>query len=445
MPNSPFNWASNFLGSQQRGQAGQGVIADNAGSSFVPNGWRPSFMSRGGQQQQTAQASPPQRSFAPSQSFARPITGGGVSGSMWDVQDKPWYLPNFHTLAGNPTLGTHLQMNSFRPESGKTFLGQRTIVADPMQGLAGSRGQGLAGEHIAEALARDYSNLAGAREQLRNGMGGLISDVDRTMAMNQQRLDQARADADKAMSIGQQGYDAMMQQGQKGYDAVNQATARARAGEAQARKDMQGGIDTMQKAIADRDFFNKESISSGVLGIEQSVQKAKQEIMSNPNMTDEERRVEMDNLNNRVAQQRQAFASNAEQEGANALLGARSALANMQVGVGSNLASLNASNTSALGNMGLGAAQLGSQAASAAANYLATQHSFASGLVNKSIADAMQARLAGDSLKAQFYDNMPFGLPQIADTIIAMMKAQGNGPNSRVSGGVASLIGGLYR
>jgi hypothetical protein len=89
------------------------------------------------------------------------------------------------------------------------------------------------------------------------------------------------------------------------------------------------------------------------------------------------------------------------------------------------------------------AAGMGMQAAQAGYQLMNAQSQFAASLAQSAMAQAINANLSGNTAGAQIAMQMPLGAPNIADTILAMMNAQGMGPGTETTGPFAGRLGGL--
>lgn len=165
--------------------------------------------------------------------------------------------------------------------------------------------------------------------------------------------------------------------------------------------------------------------------------------MSNPNMSEEERDIALSNLNQMVNQQASTYAGQAQRQINDSMASMRSALSGMQMNMGSTLGSLGMQGAGLNASTGMQAAGMGMQAAQAGYQLMSAQSQFAGGLAQQAMANAMDSMVRGNALGAEMAMNMPFGMPNIADTILAMMNVQGMRPGHMVSPGMSGRIGGL--
>ena len=319
---------------------------------------------------------------------------------------------------------------------------------DPMSRPSSMFGSGRAPEGgvtsadlVSEAHMRDYENLARAREEQRQTMEGYMQGLRGMDTLGAMGMGQAQLGAQQANQMGQQGLDALINQG-KDADKVHQQTrgdvARSMA---LAKGEMQKGVDTMMGAIRDHDFFRKDTVSGGVNAIQSQFQEARAAITSNMNMSPEDKEAGLRNLDNTMRQQTSMYASQADSQAADALLGAKNALSTMQLNMGSTLGGLGMQGAGLSSSAGMQAAGMNQQALQAGYQLAAAQSQYANSLIQSSIAQAMQARLQGNMAGAQLAQMRPLGAPNLVDSIIGSVLAQGMKPGDRVTGEFAGRKG----
>jgi hypothetical protein len=313
------------------------------------------------------------------------------------------------------------------------------------QMFGNQRGAGgvAAGDYLSEAFARDYANQAGARQQTAQNMRGFMEGMRGVPAMGMAGIDMAQQSGREGADIARQGMEEMMRQAKGAQGVATQTRGDVARSMGLAKGEMQKGINTMQKAIADQDFFRKDTVASGLQGVQGQFQSAKEGIMSNPNLSDEDKQVQIDNLNNTMRQQAASYASQADSQAADSLLQAKNALSSMQLSMGSTLGGLGMQGAGLSSSAGMQASGMGLQAAQAGYQLMNAQSQFAGNLANSAIAQAMKANLDGNALGAQLAMQIPMGAPNLADTILAMMNAQGMRPGTETTGPFAGRLGGL--
>jgi len=412
MANTPFNWSTAFLGQGGSRQQNPGQVQLHGGGI---GGFR-----------QTGSTVAPSQQFGQQQGQRRQQQGGGENDFMAQLRAYMGQMgqqqPQFQQ---NPAQAGQQQMSQ-------------------MFGQGGQHPGGVAaGDFLAEAFARDYANQAAARQQMGQTMGGFLEGLRGVPAMGMMGVDMARQAGQEGANIAREGMEAMMRQAQGAQGVAKQTRKDVQSATGMARGQMQKGIDTMQKAIADQDFFRKDTVASGLQGVQSQFQSAKEQIMSNPNLSDEDKQVQMDNLNNTMRQQAASYASQADSQAAESLLQAKNALSGMQLSMGSTLGGLAMQGAGLSSGAGMQAAGMGMQAAQAGYQLMNAQSQFAGSLAQSAMAQAIQANLSGNATGAQLAMQMPLGAPNLADTILAMMNAQGMRPGSATTGPFAGRLGGL--
>jgi hypothetical protein len=313
------------------------------------------------------------------------------------------------------------------------FFGQGS-----QQGIGGVR----AGDFLSEAFARDFANQDWFRNQQNNALQGFIGNLQQVPQMGMMGVDMAQRDGQQGMNLASEGLDRMMQQADGANNVARQTRNRTRSALGSARMNMQEGIDEMEGAIKQHDFFRKDTVASGISGVQAQFQQAKDQIMSNPNLSDEDKQVEIDRLNSTMRQQASSYASQADQQASESLLQARNVLAGMKMNMGSTMGGLGLQAANIDSSTGMQAAGMNLQAAQAGYQLMNAQSQFAASLTQSAMAQAMQAALSGNMAGAQL--RMQIGSPlNMADTILAMMNAQGARPGTQMTSAFGGRAGSL--
>lgn len=310
-------------------------------------------------------------------------------------------------------------------------------------GRGGNRPTGgvHSGDFVAEAHMADYENQARAREQQRQTLEGYMQNLRGVDALGQQGMQQAQMAGQQGMQIGRQGLEALINQGRDATGVYRAARGDVSKTMALAKGEMQKGVDTMQGAIKDHDFFRKDTVSGGVNAIQSQFQSAREQINSNPNMSPEDKQTELRNLDNTMRQQSSAYAAQADSQAAESMLGAKNALSQMQANMGSTLGGLGMQGAGITSSAGMQAAGLNQQALQAGYNLMASQNQFMASLGQSAINQAIQARLNGNMAGAQLAEMRPLGAPNMVDSILGAQMAQGMRPGDRVTGEFAGRMG----
>jgi hypothetical protein len=287
-----------------------------------------------------------------------------------------------------------------------------------------------AGDYASEALLSDYGRMMGATQQQQQWMNDLLGQVRGVPQTAQQGVNMAN-------QIGQQGMDLARQAGQEGmkqagkFDEMYGATqAGVNSALGEARKGMQAGIDTQQKAIEQQDFFRKDTVASGVSAIGSQFEQQRQQIQGNPNMTPDEKSAAIDNLKQQSHQQISMYASDAESKAADSLMQARMGLGASQMGMGQAMGGLGMQGTSSV--QGAGTSRAGAYMAQAQENARMMQQAnqFYGGITQGAMAALMRAQMDGNEAEMAMIRNYPFSGPRLADTVLAMMNAQNMRPGT---------------
>jgi len=320
----------------------------------------------------------------------------------------------------------------------------RQAFEDMMNGKPQRGGSGIAaGDFLSEGYARDYENMDNAMGSQRGDLANLSNSVQQGTAMGYGGVGMANQNARQGDQIAQNGLNELRDQGRQSNAVYNRARQSINASNTNTRADMQKGVDTQANAIEQQDFFRKDTVAGGVSGIQSQFASARQQIQSDPNMSPDDKQAAMDNLNNTMRQQTASFASNADSEAANSLLAARTNLGQSQMAMGSTLGSLAQQGASIAGGLGMQASQDNQRALMAGYQMMQQQSQFNGSLSNSALAAAMQAQTNNDRTRLAIIQENPYGAPQLADTILAMMNAQNMRPGSETSQRFGGRMQGL--
>lgn len=297
------------------------------------------------------------------------------------------------------------------------------------------------GDFVSEAHMLDYENMARAREEQRQTLERYMQGLRGVDQLGQYGMQQAQQAGQQAMGIGQQGLDALINQGKDADKVHKQTRSDVARSMGLARGEMQKGIDTMMGAIKDQDFFRKDTVSGGVNAIQGQFQEARAAITSNMNMSPEDKEAELRNLDNTMRQQTSMYAADADSRAAEAMLGAKNALSQMQSSMGATLGGLGMQGAGLSSSAGMQAAGMNQQALQAGYNLMASQNQFMASLGQSATAQAIQARLQGNMAGAQLAEMRPLGAPNMVDTILGAQLAQGMRPGDRATGQFAGRMG----
>jgi hypothetical protein len=360
--------------------------------------------------------------------FGQPMSGDDYFSRMQQQQrgsSTPPYRPSNQ-------FNQHVPSTAPNRPSGQYGRGSRNTL--PTGGVH-------SGDFVAEAHMADYENQARAREQQRQTLEAYMQNLRGVDALGQQGMQQAQMAGQQGMQIGRQGLEALINQGKDATNVYRQTRGDVGKTMALAKGEMQKGVDTMMGAIGDHDFFRKDTVSGGVNAIQSQFQSAREQINSNPNLSPEDKQAELRNLDNTMRQQTSMYASQADSQAAESMLGAKNALSQMQANMGATLGGLGMQGAGLSSSAGMQAAGMNQQALQAGYNLMASQNQFMASLGQSATAQAIQARLNGNMVGAQLAEMRPLGAPNMVDTILGAQLAQGMRPGDRATGEFAGRMG----
>jgi len=455
MANAPFQWSSAFLG-QGRNQPAPGTVRTDSFGGFGGFNQTGSTVGRptqqpsqtfGNQPRQQANRQPAgdfrsqfmnflqqnQRAPGGFQQGAAPRTDQGMGGLLGGARPPQSQMQRGQQI---PTLQDVLKEAQGRPS-------MEHLMSRLIPGSMGQQQQApRAGDFLAEAAAVDYLNRVSNQQRLGGQMQGVIGGVNQVPGMGMMGIDMAQQAGQQGEQIARDASQNMMQQAQQGTNVYNQTRGDVQSSLGKAQAGMQQGIDTAKQAIQEHDFFRKDTVASGVNAIQSQMKQARDRIMSDPNLSDADRQVELANIDNMARQQASSYAAEQDQQAAVGILNARNALAGMQSAMGSNMGALGLQGAGLSSGVGMQATGMNLQAAQAGAQLMTAQNQYYSSLAQSALANAIQANLSGNVTAAQLYQSFPLDV-QIAPTILAMQNAQGLRPGSQLSGPFSGRMAGL--
>jgi hypothetical protein len=377
-------------------------------------------------------------------------SGGGFfprqSGSTMPVPSQQY--GGYKAPQTPPTQAGGPQNSGNRSMFGSMDLFPRgtTTIPDQNQSPSSRFGNGrgvAAGDYASEALAHDYGNMLGATGQQQQWMNDLLSRVRGIPQTAQQGVDMAKQTGQQGIDFAKQGAEESMKQAGK-FDQMYGATKQGvNSALGEARKGMQSGIDTQQKAIDQQDFFRKDTVASGVQAIGSQFEQQRQQIQADPNMTQDEKNAAIDNMKQGMHQQISSYAADADSKAADSLLQARMGLGASKMGMGQAMGGLGMQGAGIVQSAGTSRAGAYLAAAQENARNMQQANQFYGGITQGSMAALMRAQMDGNDAEMVMIKNYPFSGPRLADTILAMMNAQGLRPGSKVTPGFGNRVGGL--
>lgn len=371
------------------------------------------------------------------------LYGNAPGGQQGQHRAGEGFFPGGGSVSHSPTAGGYERIqgypgaNIFQPPPPPPGA-PRVSNTSGLMGPAGGRIQYFAppgsaggggptyGELMAGAVLQgDMPNAEAARQQELSMLQGLF---DQSQGMRQ-GLGQMVGDAQQ---MGQQGMNLMFNQAQNiagasrlGEQVTQQARADMERSLGEARRGMQSGIAEMEGAIQAHDFFRRDVVAGGVMGIQQQYKNQLDAIKQRNDLTDEQKSMMTSELQQGMRQQSASYAAENDQRAAEGLLQARNALSQMKFGAGQTMGGFGLQGAQMVGAFGAQSAAQQAQAQQAIGQMYSGMHQFASGLFNSAQATALQMELAGNQVGAQLVQQMPLGPVSIAEMLARAVTGMG--------------------
>lgn len=338
--------------------------------------------------------------------------------------------PGGHTV---PVLGSQYEPRYF---SGQT--GMRITPGAPSQQAGG--GFPTYGQLIAGGLQRDFQASEQARQQELGMLQGLFGQLQGQRQGFGQMVQQAQG-------AGQQGMELMFQQGQnvnrageQGMDFVQQAQRESQRGLQEAQRQMQSGVDTMRRAISDMDFFRKDTVASGVMGVQQQFRNQMDAINRRDDLTPEQKSMMQDELRMGMQRESASLASQADQQAAQARAQMQSNLASLESTMGAQWGALTTQTAQGMGALGLQASAMNQQAQQQMGQLYGNMFQFNQSMLQSAMASALDMEMRGNALGAQLVQMMPMGPMSIAEMLVRQVTSLEADRSARVDPRIMSLF-----
>ena len=378
--------------------------------------------------------------------------GGGGSMSRMFGRSQGGNVPMMNRNSSNSARPQAGGQGNFTPGGGPGALYGMPSASDSyarqqfLQSMnpGGQQQQGgvRSGDYLSEAFAQDYANTEQGRQQQYGAMMGLLGNAGQAGAMGMEGLQNAQQNGQQGMDVAARGAQSMADAAGTASNIHGQSRRDVRNALGEARSNMNAGINTMENAIKEQDFFRKDTVAGGVSAIQSQFAAEKQRIQSSQ-MDPAEKQVELDNINRMMQQQTSAYASDADSKAADSLMQAKNVLSQAQLSKGQAMGGMGLQGASITGGFGMNASQMQTQAAEAGAQLMAAQSQFQGSLNQSAMAAAIQAQLNGNMQQANIIMNAPYGATRLADTILSMHNAQGVRPGTQTSPRYGGRISGL--
>ena len=128
------------------------------------------------------------------------------------------------------------------------------------------------GDYLSEAFAQDYANTEQGRQQQYNALMGLMGGARQAGNMGMEGLQDARQNGQQGMDVAARGAQSMADAAGTASNIHGQSRRDVSSSLGEARSNMNAGINTMENAIKDQDFFRKDTVAGGVSGIPSKLQ-----------------------------------------------------------------------------------------------------------------------------------------------------------------------------
>lgn len=360
--------------------------------------------------------------------------GGHVGYQPGDEPRSQWTNP-----WGMPTLPSGVGARMTDPRSPLTAgaVQQRSAQAPGTGGFGGmTYGQALAG-----ALAHDYQNAERARQQELDMYKGLFGNIMGSMQGAGQMVQGAQQAGQQNMQMMQSQADQMRRAAAGGDRYLQQAFGQMQQGLGEARRRMDQGIGTLQKARGDYDSTYRGDTAGEVLGIQQQYKNQLDQISNRNDLTEEQKSMMTDELKQGMRQQSSSLAAQADARARDTLLAIDQNIAQMQSIAGAQLGQFGIGIGQSMGQLGLQSAAMKQQAEEQIGNFYNNMAQFNSSLVQSAQANALQYVLNGNQLAANMINQMPLGPMSVFETLTRMVSAGDFRRGQQVSPEMGALFG----
>jgi hypothetical protein len=306
----------------------------------------------------------------------------------------------------------------------------------PGQGQAPTYGQTLAG-----ALARDYQNAEGARQQELDMYRGLFGNIMNSMQGAGQMVQDARQSGQQNMQLMQQQAQQIRGAAGQGQQAIDEATRQMRAGLGEARTRFDQGIGTLQTARGTYDATNRSDTAAEVFGIQSQYKNQLDAISRRDDLTPEQKDMMTGELKQSMRQQSSALAAQADAKARDTLLALDQNISQMQATAAGQMGQFGIGVGQAIGQLGLQGASMRQQAEEQIGNFYNNMAQYNSSLLQSAQANALQYTLNGNQMAASLINAMPLGPMSIFETLARMVSAADVRRGQQVSPEMGNLFG----
>lgn len=296
------------------------------------------------------------------------------------------------------------------------------------------------GQLIAGGMQQDFRQAEQARQRELQMMQGLFGQLQQQRQGFGQMVQQAQQGQQQGMDLLFQQAQNVNRAGQQGMDFVQQAQRESQRGLTEAQTQMQQGVSTMQQAIQDMDFFRKDTVASGVAGIQAQFRNALDQVNRRDDLTPEQKGMMQDEIRMNMQRESASLASQADQRAAEAQAQMQSNLASLQSSLGAQWGALTTQTAQAMGGLGLQASAMNQQTQQQQAQLYGNMFQFNQSVLQSAMASALDMEMRGNALGAQLVQMMPMGPMSIAEMLVRQVTALEADRSQRVDPRIMSLF-----
>jgi hypothetical protein len=196
----------------------------------------------------------------------------------------------------------------------------------------------------------------------------------------------------------------------------------------------------MRRAISDMDFFRKDTVASGVMGVQQQFRTQMDSINRRDDLTPEQKGMMQDELRMGMQRESASLASQADQQAAQARAQMQSNLASLESTMGAQWGALTTQTAQAMGGLGLQASAMDQQAQQQMGQLYGNMFQFNQSLLQSAMSTALDMEMRGNALGAQLVQMMPMGPMSIAEMLVRQVTSLEADRSARVDPRIMSLF-----
>jgi hypothetical protein len=315
---------------------------------------------------------------------------------------------------------------------------QRGPQQGPGGGFVPTYGQALAG-----ALANDYQRAEAARQQEFGAYQGLLANLFGSMQGAGQMVQDARGAAGQNMGMLDQQAQQMRQAADQGNRFFEQSKSQMLSGLDEARQRMDQGIDTMRQARSGFDANYRGHTAAEVMGVQQQYKNELDQIARRDDLTQEQKDIMSSELQQSMRQQSSSLAAQASVRARDTLLALDQNIAQMESTTGSTLGQFGIGIGQMIGQLGGQQAALQAQNEQQISSFYNNMAQFNSSLMQNAQATALNYVLSGNQLAANIINSQPFGPLSLFETMVRAVDVTGANRRDYMSPGMSNLFGRL--